>query len=224
MRSAAPSFPPGRPPRCATCWRSAPASRPSSVPTRPPSSARTRRSAPEDAGYYSVAPLRATLERPGRSRSAQQRRSPAHGRRVQRPDQRDALFRQPRHAARPRSCHGLGRAAAGLPGGADRRRALLGRRHPFEHAGRGRVRRQSAPQFDGLRGPYLEPAGRGAGDDLGGDEPPEGRPIFEPRPFATSSASASSTGCAMSSPSWPGWSRTSASATTWSPSWPAMAA
>ena len=101
-----------------------------------------------------------------------------------------------------RACHGVGRAAAGLPGGPHRRRALLGRRHPLEHAGRGRVRRQSAPQLDGLRGPYLEPARRGAGDDLGGDEPPEGRPIFEPRRMPTSSASASSTGCATSSPSW----------------------
>ncbi len=96
------------------------------------------------AGYYSVEPLRRTLERAHRLRSAQSWRHPANGRRVARAQRGDALFRLARHAACTRSRHGLRRASAGLPRGADRRRALLGRRHPFEHAGRSRVRRQPA--------------------------------------------------------------------------------
>ena len=102
----------------------------------------------ETAGYYTTEPLEATLGELVDFDAAQRRQHAPHGRRGERPHRRDALFRQPRHAALARPRHGVGRAAAGLPGGPHRRRALLGRRHPLEHAGRGGVRRQSAP--DGL--------------------------------------------------------------------------
>ena len=98
---------------------------------------------PDAAGYYDTAQLRATLERAGRLRPDQSQADPAHGRCRQRRHRRDALLRQPDHGARRPPRDGLGRAAAGLPGRAHRRRALLGRRHPVEHAGRDGVRRQS---------------------------------------------------------------------------------
>ena len=60
---------------------------------------------PEAAGYYSVLPLRRTLEDLIDLRPAQQRRDTHHGRSVLRADGRDALFRFARHAAldRPRA-------------------------------------------------------------------------------------------------------------------------
>ena len=58
-------------------------------------------------------------------------------------------------AAEP--CHGVRRAAAGLSGRAHRRRALLGRRHPLQHADRSDLRRQSAPQLADLRRAHVAP-------------------------------------------------------------------
>ena len=54
------------------------------------------------AGYYDTAPLAKTLGELVDFSRGQRRRHPAHGRRRQRPHQRDALLRQPRRA--PRSC------------------------------------------------------------------------------------------------------------------------
>ena len=133
------------------------------------------------AGYYSVEPLRRTLEEliDFDQLNHGPTRLTVGASRVR--TRGDALFRLARHAARAGSRHGVRRASASVPRGAHRRRALLGRRHPFEHAGRSRVRRQSAAQRPGFRSPHLEPAWAGAGDHVGGHEPPEGRAIFEPR-------------------------------------------
>ena len=83
--------------------------------------------------------------RPDRRRVSQQPGDARDGRRGERRHRRDALFRQPRHAAGHPPHHGIGRAAAGLPRDRDRRRALLGRRRLFQHADRSGVRRHAAP-------------------------------------------------------------------------------
>ena len=154
----------------------------------------------DSAGYYSVDPLRRTLEElidfdqlnnggtritVGASsvRTAEMRYF----------DSRDMPLS-------PRPCARVRCASAGISGCPHRRRALLGRRHSLEHAGRNRVRRQSAQGQSRLRGPHLEPARPRAGDDVGSDEPPEGRAIFDRAPPRTSSASASFTRCVTSSP------------------------
>ena len=67
-----------------------------------------------------------------------------------------------------------------LPGGAHRRRAVLGRRHSLQHADRGDLRRQSAPQLADLRRAHVESRGPRAGDDVGGHASPEGHPVFQP--------------------------------------------
>ena len=76
-----------------------------------------------------------------------------HGWRRACPNQPDALFRQPRLRTRRQAHHGVGRAAAGIPGRSHRRRALLGRRHSVEYPDRGGVRRQSAQELADLRRP-----------------------------------------------------------------------
>ena len=76
-------------------------------------------------------------------------------------DSRDERDRRQAH-------HGVGRAAAGVSGGPHRRRALLGRRHPVEHADRGGVRRQPAPELADLRRAHLEPGWAEPGHDLAG--------------------------------------------------------
>ena len=81
--------------------------------------------------------------------------------------------------ARPRDR--FGRAAAGLPGCADRRRSVLGRRHLLEHSDRGRARRQAAQGLGDLRGQHVEPRGPRARDDLAGAGAAEGHPVREPR-------------------------------------------
>ena len=85
------------------------------------------------------------LERAGRLRPDQPQADPAHGRCRQRRHRRDALLRQPDHGARRPPRDGIGSLAARLPGRAHRRRALLGRRHPVEHARGDGVRRQPPP-------------------------------------------------------------------------------
>ena len=111
----------------------------------------------ERAGYYATGPLRETLDalidfdrvNAGPIRLTVGAASVRTG--------DDALFRQPRHAARRPPRHGLGRAAAGVPGGAHRRRTLLGRRDPVQHAGRGGVRRRAAAQRRRVRRSPVEP-------------------------------------------------------------------
>ena len=67
------------------------------------------------------------------------------------PHQRDALLRQPRRRDRRQAHHGVGRAAAGVSGGAHRRRAVLGRRHSLQHADGSDLRRQPAHELADLR-------------------------------------------------------------------------
>jgi hypothetical protein len=61
-----------------------------------------------------------------------------------------------------------------------RRRALLGRRHPLQHAGRAHLRGQTAPQQLDLCRASVEPDGAGAHDDLGEAAPPQGDSVFKP--------------------------------------------
>ncbi len=103
-----------------------------------------------------------------------------HGRRRARAHQPDALLRRSRHGDRRQAHPGLGRPAAGVPGRAHRRRAVLGRRHSLQHAHRSDLRRQPAAQLSDLRRAHVEPDRTGAGDDVGGHASPEGHPVFEP--------------------------------------------
>ena len=152
-------------------------------------------------------PRRLLLDRAARKDASRARRlpahqplhAPAHGRCRARAHEPDALLRRARHRHRRQAHHGVGRAAAGLPRRAHRRRALLGRRHPLQHADRGGLRRQPAPELADLRRPYVEPGRAGARDDVGGAAPPEGHPVFEPRRRAISRASCRPTACATSS-------------------------
>ena len=132
-----------------------------------------------------------------RFRSGQSMHAAPDGRRRPCPHQPDALFRQPRRRARRQAHHGVGRAAAGLPGGAHRRRALLGRRHPIEHADGGRVRRQSAQELADLRRASVESVRRRADHDGGGAQPPQGRAVFQPdrQPHRAPAAGASAAPC-----------------------------
>ena len=133
------------------------------------------------AGFYSTAPLEKTLRDLVDFDAHQQRRAAAHGRRRACAHQHDEILRQPRHAGWRQARDGIRRAAAGVSGGADRRRALLGRRHPLQHADRGDLRRQSAQELADLRRAPVEPDGRRADLDLGGAQPAQGHPVFEPR-------------------------------------------
>ena len=120
-------------------------------------------------------------DRPDRPRLPERRRAKADGGRRQRPERRDALFRQPQGPPDDPPCDGFRRPSPRLPRDPDRRRALLGWRHPVEHPGRSGVRRQSPAERRRLHGPYLEPQRAGAGQHLEGHEPPEGPSIFKPR-------------------------------------------
>ena len=62
-----------------------------------------------------------------------------------------------------------------------RRRTVLGRRHLFEHADRGRARRQAAPGFGDLRRADVESGRPGPGVALAGDGTAEGHPVRESR-------------------------------------------
>ena len=113
----------------------------------------------DHAGYYSTEPLRKTLDELV-DFSLINRGTPrltvgaAH---VRTSMMRYFDSREMEITARPH--HGVGRAAAGLPGRAHRRRALLGRRHPLQHADRAHLRRPSAPQLADLRRASVEPDG-----------------------------------------------------------------
>ena len=139
--------------------------------------------------------------RPRRFRPHQRRPAAADGRRGEREERPHALLRLARREAARRPRDGIGRAAAGIPRGAHRRRAVLGRRHLLEHADRGGARRQAAPQLGDLRGAPVEPERRRAGLDLASARPAEGHPVLEPQRSRTSRARSRSTGCATSSTS-----------------------
>ena len=128
------------------------------------------------ASYYRIAPLRDCIA--DRSRAAE-RGPPAPDRqRGQCVLGHDALFRFPRYATGARAHHELRRAAARVPGDQDRRRAVLGRRRVFEHAGRGRARRQPR-RSSIIFGPDVEP-GRPRLEHLAGVGAAEGHPVREP--------------------------------------------
>ena len=67
-----------------------------------------------------------------------------------------------------------------FPGGAHRRRAVLGRRHPLEYADRSGVRRQPAAELADLRRAPVESDRHRADHDGGGVQPAQGRAVFEP--------------------------------------------
>ncbi len=75
---------------------------------------------PDNAGYYSTAPLRGTLDLVDFDFLDPQQSAP-HGGCGSCPDERDALFRFARHAVDRRACDGVGRATAGVPCRAGRR-------------------------------------------------------------------------------------------------------
>ena len=112
----------------------------------------------DNAGYYSTAPLERTFSELVDFNLVNQCAPAPDGGSRTCPYQPDALFRQPRWRAWRQAHHGVGRAAAGLPGGAYRWRTLLGRRHSIEHADGGRVRRQSAQELADLRRASVESA------------------------------------------------------------------
>ena len=74
----------------------------------------------------------------------------------------------------------VGRAAAGFPGRAHRRRPVLGRRHLLQHADRGGARRQPAPGLGHLQRATVESRRPGAGDAVAGHGKAEGHPVREP--------------------------------------------
>ena len=122
----------------------------------------------DHAGYYSTEPLRQTLEElvdfslinAGHPRltvgAAHVRTSMMH------------YFDSKEMDVGAGAHHGVGRAAAGLPRRAHRRRALLGRRHSLQHADRAHLRRSSAAELADLRRASVEPDRRRA-------RPPSGR-------------------------------------------------
>ena len=109
----------------------------------------------ENAAYYTVAPLPA---RPSPTWSISTILSP-HGSRDLAPStsgRGNALLRQPRRSRSHRPRTRFGRAAAGVPRRAYRRRPVLGWRHLFEHADRGGARRQAAPGLGDFHGTHVE--------------------------------------------------------------------
>ncbi len=155
----------------------------------------------ERAAYYTTAPLRETLsdlvdlEHCRRAQDRASRSAPSTSATARCATSTAATRRV---GTRPRA--GFGRAAAGVPRGAHRRRPVLGRRHLLEHADRGGARRQAAPGLADLHGPHVEPRRPRARDALAGDGPAEGHPVREPR-RATSRGRSRSTTCATSSAS-----------------------
>ncbi len=88
----------------------------------------------DQAGFYSTAPLAKTLRELVDIDDDRAVQPAAHRRRRACAIEPHALFRQPRDRDYDPPHHGLGRAAAGFSAGPPRRRALLGWRHPFQHA------------------------------------------------------------------------------------------
>ena len=110
----------------------------------------------DHAGYYSTEPLRQTLEELVdfslvNARHPRLTVGAAHVR-----TSMMHYFNSKAMAIR-RPHHGFGRAAAGLPSRAHRRRALLGRRHPLQHADRAHLRRLPEAQLADLRRASVEP-------------------------------------------------------------------
>ena len=113
----------------------------------------------DKAAYYTAAPLKDTLADLDRSRPSRRSQSSLDGRRRQRPNGRDSLLRQSRRNRLHRPRTRLRRAATGVPCRVHRRRPVLGWRHLFEHADRGRARRQAAQGFRHFRGAHVESGG-----------------------------------------------------------------
>ena len=144
----------------------------------------------------------------------QQGLAAADGRRRQRRNQHDALFRQPGNSHYDRAHHGIRRAAASVPGHQNRRPVLLGRRHSFQHADRGDFRRCSATHFPDFCGPLVE-SDRGPSRDRSG-RPCTVRKMFNTQAglLAISPGSSRPIGCATSSVNWLNRYRLSGAATT----------
>ena len=121
----------------------------------------------------------ADAARAGRLQSGQSMHAAADRRRRACAHQPDALFRQPRrrlgvkHSWPRARCRRRFRPCASTA-------SSIGTAAFFEHADRSGVRRQSAQELADLRRAHVESGRRRAEDDLGGAEPAEGHPVFEP--------------------------------------------
>ena len=114
------------------------------------------------AGYYSTEPLSETLGELVDFVAHQHVQAAPHRRRRPCAHQQMHYFDSRDMTSTPTHIMASGALPPAFPRGAHRRRALLGRRHPFQHADRGGVRRQSAPELADLRRAYVESEGRGA--------------------------------------------------------------
>ena len=93
----------------------------------------------ERASYYSTDPLKKTLARLVDFDYLNERHTRLTVGAVNVNTSELQIFRYTRYGPYVRACHGVRRAATGLSGGLHRWRALLGWRHLFQHADRGRA-------------------------------------------------------------------------------------
>ena len=140
------------------------------------------RGTPQAISYYDTAPLRQTLDRLvdfDLINSKQVRFSVGA---VNVRTGNFAYFDNARQTDRPRAHHGVGRAAARLSAGRDRRRALLGRRPRLEHAAGLRAGQREERGSADLPGRPVQRPRSAAGLDPRGDRTREGHPLFQPHP------------------------------------------
>jgi NTE family protein len=93
----------------------------------------------DHAGYYSTVPLEATLDEFVDFNLINSGSPRLTGRGGPRAHQQDDVFRQPRLQVACEAHFGVWCIATGIPCGARRWRAVLGRRHPVQHSHRGGV-------------------------------------------------------------------------------------
>ena len=134
---------------------------------------------PDGLSLYDTRSLRGTLERLvdfdliNAARGASQRRV------GQRPHRKLGLLRQRADPVGSGACDGERRAAAHLCARGDRRRALLGRGHRFEHPAVVRPRRLAPPQGPHRPGRSVQRQGRAAAQSRSGHGTAEGHHLFE---------------------------------------------
>ncbi len=138
------------------------------------------RGTPQAISYYDTAPLRETLESLVDFELINEKHVRLSVGAVNVRTGNFAYFDNTHAEDRPRAHHGLGRAAAGISAGRDRRRVLLGRRPRLEHAARLCARSREERRPADLPGRPVQRARRGAGLDPRGDRAREGHPLFQP--------------------------------------------